>query len=67
MIYADFEIILVSKDNGKQNPEEKDQKDSVCSYGYKLVCLDDRFSKLFNPNVGGQGVILPTVAFPLIT
>ena len=62
MIYADFEIILVSKDNGKQN-----QKDIVCSYGYKLVCLDDRFSKLFNPNVGGQGIILPTVAFPLIT
>ena len=51
MIYADFEGILVPKDNEKQNPEEpysnKYQKHIACSYGYKLVCVDDKFSKLF--------------------
>ena len=39
MIYADFESILVPKDNGKQNPEEsypsKYKKHVACSYGYK--------------------------------
>ena len=49
MIYADFENILLPEDNGKQNPNEsytnKCQKHVACSYGYKLVCVDDRFSK----------------------
>ena len=35
----------------KQNPDEsytnKYQKHVVCSYGYKLVCIDDKFSKTF--------------------
>ena len=44
IIYADFESILVLEDNGKQNPEE--------SYGYKLVCVDDRFSKSFKTYLG---------------
>ena len=52
IIYADFESILVSKDNGKQNPEEphtdKYQKHIASSYCYKLVCVDDKFSKPFN-------------------
>ena len=51
MIYADFESILVPEDNGKQNPEEsytnKYQKHVACSYGYKLVCVNDKFSKPF--------------------
>ena len=51
MIYADFESILVSKDNGTQNPNEsytdKYQKHVDCSYCYKLVCVDDKFSKPF--------------------
>ena len=51
MTYADFENILVSEDNGKQNPNEsytnKYQKHVACSYGYKLVCVDDKFSKPF--------------------
>ena len=51
MIYADFESILVPEDNGKQNPNEsytnKYQKHVACSYGYKLVCVDDKFSKSF--------------------
>ena len=48
MIYADFESILVTEGNGKENPNEpyanKYQKHVACSYGYKLVCFDDRFS-----------------------
>ena len=39
------------EDNGKQNSEEsytnKYQKHIACSYGYKLVCVDDKFSKPF--------------------
>ena len=53
MIYADFESILVPKDNGKQNPNEfytkKYQKHVTCSFGYKLVRVDDKFSKHFKP------------------
>ena len=45
MFYADFESILVPEDHEKQNPEEtymkKYQKHIACSYGYKLVCLND--------------------------
>ena len=48
---ADFESILVPEDNGKQNLNEsytnKYQKHVACSYGYKLVCVDDKFSKPF--------------------
>ena len=54
VIYADFESILVPEDNGKQNPNDsytnKYQKHVACSYGYKLVCVDDKFSKLLNHN-----------------
>ena len=36
------------ENNGKQNPEElytiKYQKHVACSYGYKSVCVDDKFS-----------------------
>ena len=39
------------ENNTKQNPEEfytnKYQKHNACSYGYKLVCVDEKFSKLF--------------------
>ena len=50
MIYADFEIILVPEDNGKQNPNEfyaNKYQHVASSYGYKLVCVDDTFSKPF--------------------
>ena len=51
LIYADFESILVPEDNGKQNLEEsymnKYQTHIACSYGYKLVCVDDKLSKPF--------------------
>ena len=49
--YADFKRILVPEDNGKQNKNEsytnKYQKHVSCSYGRKLVCIDDKFSKPF--------------------
>ena len=48
MIYSDFESILVTEGNGKQNPNQcytkKYQKTFACCYGYKLVCVDDKFS-----------------------
>ena len=56
IIYADFESILVPEDNGKQNPEEsytnKYQKHTACSYGYELVCVDDKFSNPFKTYLG---------------
>ena len=48
IIYSDFKSILVPGDNGKQNPKEsytkKYQKHIACTYGYKLICADDKFS-----------------------
>ena len=57
MNYADFQSILAPKVNGKQNPEDsyisKCQKHVACSYGgYKLVYVDDEFSKHFKPCLG---------------
>ena len=50
MIYADFESILAPEDNGKQNSNDsypnKYQKHAACSYGHKLVCANDKFSKI---------------------
>ena len=60
MIYAVFESILVLEDNRKQNPNEsytnKYQKHVACSYGYKLVCVDDKFSKPFKSYLGQDAV-----------
>ena len=51
MIYADFEIILVPENNGKQNTRQSDtnkyQNHVASSFGYKLVCVNDQLSKLF--------------------
>ena len=48
MNYADFESILVPEDNGKKNPEgscsNKYQYHVACWYGYKLVCVHNKFS-----------------------
>ena len=59
-IYADFESILVPKDNGKLNPNEpytnRYQKHVICSYGYKLVCADGKFSKNFKSYLSGDAV-----------
>ena len=60
MIYTDFQNILIIKGNGKQNPEEsytnKYQKHIACSYGYKLVCNEDKFSKPFKTHLGKEAV-----------
>ena len=60
IICADFESILVPEDNGKQNTEEsctnKYQKHIACSYGYKLVCVDDKFSKPFKTYSGKDAI-----------
>ena len=46
--------------NGKQSPKEsytnKYQKHIACSYGYKLVCVDDKFSKPFKTYLGKDTV-----------
>ena len=48
------------ENNGQQNPKEsytnKYQKHIACSYGYKLVCVDDRFSKTFKTYLGENAV-----------
>ena len=49
MVCANFESILVPEDNRKPNPDESytDKDHVACSYGYKLVCVDNRFGKSF--------------------
>ena len=60
MIYADFESIFVTEGSENQSPEEsymnKHQKHVACSYGYKLVCVDDKFSKPFKSYLDQHGV-----------
>ena len=60
MIYADFESNLVTEDNGKQNPNKsytnKCQKLAACSYGCKLVGVDDTFSKPLKSCLGEDTV-----------
>ena len=50
-IYTDFESVLVPEEGEKQIQNAsytfKYQKHVACSYGYKLVCVDDKFSKHF--------------------
>ena len=56
MIYADFKGILMPEGNEKQNQDEsytnKYQKHVVCSYGYNLLCTDDKFNKSFKSYLG---------------
>ena len=60
MIYADFGSILVSEDNENENPNEsytrKYQKHVACSYGYKLLCVKEKFSEAFNSYLGEDTV-----------
>ena len=50
----------MSEDNVNQNPNEsytnKYQKHVACSYVYKLVCVDDKFSKPFKSYLGEDTV-----------
>ena len=47
IIYADFKIILVPEDSGKQNPDDshtsKYQKHIACSYGYNILITASNF------------------------
>ena len=36
--------------------KKKNQKNIACSYGYKLVCVDDKFSKPFKTYLGKGAV-----------
>ena len=49
MINVDFESILVSEDDRRKNPNESYtnnyQRHVACSYSYKLICVDDKFSE----------------------
>ena len=51
MVYVDFESILLSEEWKKKNLDEpytqKYTKHVSCSYGYKLIYIDDKFSKPF--------------------
>ena len=59
-IYADFESILVTENNGKQSPNEsytnKYHKHVACGYGYKLLYVDNKFSKSFKSYLGEGAV-----------
>ena len=50
IIDADFESILVPEDNRKQNLDEaytnKYWKYVACCYDFKLVCVDEKLSKV---------------------
>ena len=60
MSYADFESILVAKNFEKQNPNEPYtkiyQKYIACSFSYKLLWVDDTFSKPFKSYLGEDAV-----------
>ena len=50
----------MSEDNGKQSPDKsyttKCQKHVACSYGYQLVCVDEKLCKPFKSYLGEDGV-----------
>ena len=56
MTYADFESILVSENNGRQNTDASHknnfQNHVGCSFGYKLLCVDDQFSRPYRSYLG---------------
>ena len=49
-MHLTFESNLVPEDNGNQNPDESHTNIErvVSGYAYKLVCVNDKFSKYFN-------------------
>ena len=44
-VYADFECVLKSAESYEGSCSKKYQDHIPCSFAYKLVCVDDRFSK----------------------
>ena len=58
IIYGDFECVLMPlTDNIDFGPNTKKYKDHiVCSYSYKLVCVDDQYSKLDRSYFGEDAI-----------
>ena len=60
MIFSEIEGILVLEDNVTQNPNgsctNKYQKRVACSYGCKLVCVDNKFNKPFKLRLGEHDI-----------
>ena len=57
MIYADFESIYSHKRMESKIQESYTniyQNHVFCSYGYTLVCVDDKFGKLFKTYLGKE-------------
>ena len=56
IICHDFESILMPENKGKQNSRksytDNYQKHIAFNQSYKLVCVDDKFNKLFKPYLG---------------
>ena len=62
--------VLVLEDNGKKNPDEsygnKYQKHIASSYAYKLICVDDKFSKPFKSYLGVKMLFIILLMFGMI-
>ena len=60
MIYTDIESIVVPDNNGKKNADEsytnEYQRHIGCSFGYKLISIDNQFSKPFESYLGEDAV-----------
>ena len=54
IIYADFECVLIpSTDNINSAPHNKKFQDHfVCSYGSKLICVNERYNKTYETYSG---------------
>ena len=54
--FKNFETILMTGNNGQKIPNEsyanKQKKHVGFSYCYKLICVDDKFSKVFTSYLG---------------
>ena len=44
-VYADFECNLKKTESNEGSYTRKYQDDTPCSFAYKVVCVDDRFTK----------------------
>ena len=65
--YADFESILVPENNRKQNLDEaytnKYWKYVACCYDFKLVCVDEKLSKVSECLLQSLVVFLNTLSW----
>ena len=56
MIYTDFESTSVPEDKTKESNINKYQMCVACSYGYRLACVNDKFSQPFKLYLGKDSV-----------